>query len=152
MSGTDLDISSISPKAGARFSPNLHAWVKKHFHGSRFRPKAFMREKDILIGYVVLGDFTGSSLSSILAWGAKTQMFCLGGGHRPTRKFRLLEDFWPKYVELGRCHIDPGHVTSFVDKRWDERPRKRTCLWCGHVQRKVVKRRTVVETVWVSDK
>lgn len=68
-----LDISAVSPQAGVRFSPKLHAWLKKN-HGKKGSPPPEVfylglgskRERPdvgfLWVGYKFEGDFIGSPL------------------------------------------------------------------------------------------
>lgn len=144
-----LDIKAVSPKAGPQFSPNLYAWLRKNHKTEKAE---VFRSKDgiLYVGYMFDGDLIGSGLASILGTGARAQVFSFGGGREPKRTFRLVKSFWAKYMTLGRCHIDPKHTTSFIDERWKEDKNRRTCLWCGHVQKKVTRKKTVVVHSWVT--
>ena len=158
-----LDIQAISPKAGPQFSPNLYAWLKKHYYGKKARerrqvspqvPEVFRTKEGVLyVGYVFDGDLVGSRLNTILCSGTRAQVFCLGGGRSPKQTFKRIVNFWPKYTKLGRCHIDPKHTSHFIDKRWDRwgaGAKRRVCLWCGLSQKKVSRKKTVVVRTWVA--
>ncbi|OPZ34092.1 MAG: hypothetical protein BWY99_02664 [Synergistetes bacterium ADurb.BinA166] len=141
-------LKSISPKTAARFSPNLHAWIRKH--SGLDVPGVFRHAGVLYVGRITGGsNFIGSSLQRILGYGARAAPYMYGAS--PV-DFRPIKSFWKKYVELGRCHIDPDHRTSYVDDRWEATTRRRKCIWCGLVQKKVVKRKKVVvkEVVWES--
>lgn len=146
MSKFTLDISAVSPKAGPQFSPNLHAWLKKNFGKKRMgEPKVFRASPgELYVGYFFDGDFIGSKLNVILCEGARAKVFTY-----VRTKLRPVPSFWPKYLKVGRCHIDPKHTRHFKDTRWKEGRLRRTCLWCDLVQKKVTKKRVVTETIWV---
>ena len=141
-----FDFNAVSPEAGPQFSPNLYAWLRKNFKKRSEGPEVFRSEHGALyVGYMFDGDFIGAALSGILYQGARTGLFSYSG-----EKFTRIASFWPKYKKLGRCYLDPKHQDYYLDKRWKEGPRRRTCLWCGHVQKKVSVREVVVKTRWVA--
>lgn len=149
-----LVLKDVSPEAGPQFSPNLFRWLRKNFRGQMEEVQVFRKETGLApghthlyVGYLHDGDFIGSALQTILGDGGRARLFCHPGvGHT----FEPVPNFWRRYVKIGRCHIDPKHKVYFVDKRWEEGTRRRTCLWCGLVQKKVSKRKVVVETTWVA--
>lgn len=145
-----LDLKAVSPKAGPHFSYNLHAWLRKNFRKDPDKAQAYRHNDELYLGYMFDGDFSGSRLRAILALGTKAQVFCHGGGANPQKSFRLLKTFWPRYQKRGYCYLYPKHNTGFLNQRWKEGARRRTCLWCGVVQRKVTKKRVVVDTSWVN--
>lgn len=63
----------------------------------------------------------------------------------------VVDGFWDRYLEVGRCAIDPGHQEHFSGpERFSIQGNIRTCLWCGCVQHKVVTPRTVLDESWVA--
>lgn len=131
-----LDVSAIHPRNGAKYSPNLHAWLTKRGKNHRTWTSRVFSDKDgtLWIGMLDLGDLVGARLMQVLCNGAKTETACwvnLG-------PLRELDGFWERYTAVGRCAIDPAHKMYFVgdDTRWQTAGNHRECLWCGaHVQR-----------------
>ena len=141
-----FDITEVSPKEGPQFSPNLYAWLRKNFRRRHEQPEVFRSDHGALyVGFIFDGDFIGAALNGILCQGARTGLCSYSA-----KEFTRIASFWPKYKKLGRCYLDPKHNDYYLDKRWKEGPRRRTCLWCGYVQKKVTTREVVVRTAWVA--
>lgn len=143
-------LDQIAPKAGPKFSPNLHAWMRKNHRHDPNEALVFRHADDALyVGYFYDDDFIGSSLGQILTQGVRAETYCYPG--RLFRPDKLIEvtDFWAGYIRLGRCFIDPEHRRDFIGERWEERGAKRTCLWCGAKQKLVSTKKTVVARSWV---
>lgn len=132
-------LEQIAPSQGAKYSPNLHKWLRKRrFWGTEntrvyencgpgYRPGLYIGFKDNE------GWFTGCRLMDVLCKGAsaETGAYCGDG-------FQEVPDFWGRYVANGRCAIDPEHTGWFLDDetRWQVDGDTRSCLWCGcHTQR-----------------
>ncbi len=144
-----LDLGLINPKRGDKYSPNLFRFLKKHRslaqYGWVWKDPEGMR----WLGYIHDGDFIGCRLMSALCgWG---DVACY-----PQVQFvaslDVVKDFWPQYVAIGRCAIDPAHTEAFLsaENRFADRGDTRTCNWCGTQQYRQTKKRTVIETVWVN--
>jgi hypothetical protein len=146
-----------SIKGDPKFSPNLYAWVRRSARRFPSVPPAALKVWRMtggrgpyyhFIGYESDGDVMGNRLSEILARYGRTEIGCYPGLARNAKEVRT---WWPRYLKLGRCAIDPKHQVGWVDRRWDEKGAKRTCRWCGrHTQTRVTRvvRQTVTE--WVS--
>ena len=93
-------------------------------------------------------DFSGAHLLGVLCNGSEERRYCLPGA---IMSLELVVDFWDRYLEVGRCAIDPAHQEHFqVGERYREHDGHRTCLWCGAEQIKVMTPRTVVDESWVA--
>jgi len=130
-----LDIKAIDPKNGDKYSPNLHAWVKRSRYGL---PDVFRNHEGAL--YIGVKDtntedgewFTGAQLNSVLCNGLRTASYAYPPNQ--AEKLTLVEGFWEDYTERGRCAIDPTHLVWFLGYRWTVDGDKRTCNWCGCTQ------------------
>lgn len=126
-----LDVSAIHPRNGAKYSPNLHAWLTKR--DKKYRAKTsrvFVDEKGTLwIGFQDDGYLIGSRLMSVLCEGKKAESFAFGYLGTLTE----VPNFWADYTAKGRCAIDPEYKMYFVgdDTRWRTAGNHRECLWCG---------------------
>lgn len=136
MEPTNLDLASIHPRNGAKFSPNLHLFLSTHRNrGIGMYGRAY-RDKDgvLWIGYLDDDYLIGARLMQVLCNGSKTQTFAF------TNLGPLIEveGFWEQYQAHGRCAIDPNHEMYFVgdDTRWTGDANHRACLWCGKASQK----------------
>lgn len=61
-----------------------------------------------------------------------------------------LKNFWPKYLQIGRCAVDPKHQQYFINGagRWKQTGKKRTCQWCGQVQTMTKKKEVIIHEIW----
>jgi hypothetical protein len=124
-----LDIESVSPRRGAKYSPNLYRWLTSPSNKHRPQTSRIYRDAagDLWIGMLDMGDLIGSRLIAVLCNGTKERTFCYPG----LKGLQEVADFWPRYTQVGRCAIDPGHNASFLDNRWTVTGDTRNCLWCG---------------------
>ena len=131
-----LNVDAIHPRNGAKYSPNLHAWLtlktKKHRADSS---RVFVDKHGTLwIGVLDDGYLIGSRLISVLCEGKKAASFAFGDLGELTE----LKNFWANYTAIGRCAIDTEHQMHFVgdNTRWRTTGDQRECLWCGaHAQK-----------------
>jgi hypothetical protein len=136
---TGLCLAVIKPPRGemdgvGKFSPNLYRWVAKYlrrFNGAQQWPVVF-RDNDgqLYIGNMAPeGWFSGARLWRVLCNGAKQESYAW----RPkdTRGFKLVPNFWARYLKVGRCAIDVNHTRYADDARWSVKGKTRTCNWCG---------------------
>jgi hypothetical protein len=131
-----LDVSLINPKNGSKYSPNLFKWLTKRTHRHRAWTSRVFRAEcgDLYIGMRDGELIIGSRLIAVL---------CNGGGEQSWAYTRLsaakeITEFWPDYVAIGRCAIDPRHSMHFVndDSRWSIDGEYRYCLWCKNHSQK----------------
>jgi len=132
-----VTLAMLHPDLNSKFSPNLHAFLRK-YRMMQFRLglahdgiKWLIAERD---GFV-----SGAKLMAVLCNGAKTQVWDISGSWRGN----VVDGFWLEYARIGRCAIDLEHTEWFVDddKRWhlSADGNERLCLWCGQArQRKEV--------------
>ena len=142
-------LKSINPKLKDSYSPNLYRYVR-HQHTKYFRELLNVYRHDngnLWIGFVGdFDDFIGSPLISSLVNGGRQPRGCFP---KTAHKLTLLEYFWPYYIEIGLCVIDPEHKRYFIDgeSRWKMTSKNiRTCQWCNEF-RQVKKTRIVKTTV-----
>lgn len=154
-----LSLEQIVPKKSIAYSPNLYEWMKKraHFYAdyadgagtphSVWRVKAGMGRDTFNEGSLFIGmpgdhgDFLGSRLMNALCEGGKASAWCYPG---LLAHLEPVEGFWERYLQVGRCAVDPDHSIHYLDDRWHQNSAdKRTCRWCGLVQN----RRTFMQLV-----
>jgi hypothetical protein len=160
-----LTLKQLAPAKSASFSPNLYRWMraKAHFYGDggvlqtvyRVKPDTQLAQEygagTLMIGYP--GDsgsdqgFVGVRLMAVLCQGVMADSFYYLG---MTPMLEEVDGFWDTYLKIGRCAIDPAHLEHFQSDRFREHVNGRECLWCGHLQRKVVTSRVVHDTAWVA--
>ena len=133
------DLDFIHPSRGAKFSPNLHAFLagKKNLSPHHDWQGALMvgplgpESPPILhVGWVFDHELQGARLSTVLRDGKRSTVWCY------TQPYVIVEDFWADYEKKGRCIADVEHRGSFIgDKsRFAEDGDRRVCTWCGVVQ------------------
>lgn len=146
----------IDPKISLKYSPNLHAYIRRNFKSS---PRNIVVTKKDSSGFRHVGVYhdydgwlSGARIMSVLCLGKEEQVWAIRPPHE------IDQTFWDRYIEHGRCAMDPDHQTAFLggDARWlvtegANGPERRECLWCGqHTQ--VMKRwtETVEKSKWVT--
>ncbi|WP_247655481.1 hypothetical protein [Hydrogenophaga aromaticivorans] len=148
--GNGLDLQSIHPRQGAKFSPNLYRWLTLHRRKHRvWTSRVYTDKQGVLwIGMLDLGDLIGSRLYGVLCNGSQEESCCW------VRTQGLVEvtDFWPRYMRDGRCAIDTGHEQFFLgdETRWKTDGEERECQWCGHSQVMSRRTETIEHKVWVT--
>jgi hypothetical protein len=148
---TGLTLESISPKLGARFSPNLHAFLKNKRNQSILRFGRVYKDADgvLWLGYPDAEFFIGDRLISVLCNGARAST----AAHvRVVKGLVEVEGFWNDYRHYGRCAVDPEHKMHFVgdDTRWSVKGDQRECLWCGKATQNMRRwTETVERSEWV---
>ena len=147
-----LDIKAVHPKNATKFSPNLYKFLASGKNPSASQYQVFKDENGTLwIGRLDAeeGWFTGCRLMQALTIGSAATNGSFG--LKQFKSFTLIEDFWQKYLEDGRCAIDPAHVVHFIDEtRWSCKKGTRECLWCGKSrQKQETYKVTETRTRWV---
>ncbi|WP_409286893.1 hypothetical protein [Pseudomonas guariconensis] len=130
------------PGLSPAFSRNLHRWlthvgrpgdtVYRAQTGSSF---AQVHGADTLIigqpydEYPGDTDFSGSLLTQVLCLGRAAVRSCHSNA---TSDLLEIDGFWQRYVEVGRCAIDPEHKMHFRDDndRLEVVGGLKTCNWC----------------------
>lgn len=154
LSRTNLELMSIDPNRGAKYSPNLYAYLKRKAKGPWLQLQRVFKDEQggLWMGYFDdVGHFNGAKMGRVLTEGGKAETFCyvnLGG-------LREIEGFWDHYIQDGRCAIDPQHEMYFVGERWrtSEDGNSRSCLWCGKAHQfkhDIVTTKVVHSTEWRS--
>ena len=127
-----LDIKLVSPRKGAKFSPNLYRWLTSPTRKHRALHSRIYLDQlgDLWIGTMDMGDFIGARLIDVLCNGTKATTGCMAG----LRGLEEVADFWTRYMRDGRCAIDVSHTMHFLgdDTRWTTKDDTRACLWCGN--------------------
>ncbi len=148
---THLTLKSIDPNLGARFSPNLYAFLKSRRNATMLRYGRVYRDHEgaLWLGYPDEDFFIGARLIAVLCNGARTQT----AAHvRVVKGLTEVEGFWNNYRRHGRCAVDPAHQMHFVgsDTRWSTNGDERSCQWCHKVTQRMRRWTEAVErTEWV---
>lgn len=156
----------LSPVGQGSFSPNLYRWMraKAHFYKGggvlqsvyRVLPDTKLAQDfgagTAMIGYPDDSDedgFIGVRLMSALCEGARAGSYYYSG-----IAAMLVQDegFWDRYLQVGRCAIDPGHQVHFQGNRYSfaAEAGTRTCLWCGTQHQRVLTPQTILHETWTS--
>lgn len=137
-------VTDIHPRHGEKFSPNFHSWLRVHPHYTRvFRVKKIIdhswnwTDADLLVGMLDKDDsglqwFVGARLNEILTNGSAASAGAYALGSRV--EFNdVTKEFWPEYLRVGRCAVDPDHQENFrkAESRYSTESGIRTCSWCG---------------------
>ncbi|MBC3871524.1 hypothetical protein [Undibacterium oligocarboniphilum] len=157
-----LQVSEIAPKKSASFSPNLHKYLKERGHffkNGGLLEDVFIATPEtkaaewfgagtLVLGYMDDVLFIGTRLMQALSQGDKAQR----AAHPCGRGLERIVGFWDRYLEVGRCAIDPHHQEYFLADRFSMDGDTRTCLWCGAKHQRVTTPRivTVFDESWIS--
>jgi hypothetical protein len=142
MTNNDL-VEATRPRKNPSYSPNLHKWLTtwSKNHPARHTPSVWRDAQGMLrIGYQSRTEseredcgFIGVRLNAVLCVGVSANrergwFTNLGPGNMTE-----VEDFWTRYIAIGRCAIDTEHKTRFIgdDDRYTTAGDIRTCTWCG---------------------
>jgi hypothetical protein len=125
-------LSQISHKRHEKYSPNLYSWFRRY---GKNRPCSAYRDNDnnLWLGYYDEdGWFMGQKVIAILCEGSKAGCYF----HHNKAGMVFVEDFWDRYLAVGRCAIDPDHQEHFLNAkgRYAENGNERVCRWCGQRQ------------------
>lgn len=163
-----LQLKEINPKRSPAFSPNLAAWMRRnaHFYTDggvrdtvwRVKKGDHRAAKHFGVGTLLIGapyaqyegdtDFGGTRLMAVLCQGVEATSYCWPG---VAPDLEIVEGFWTRYLQVGRCAIDPGHQEHFIgEPRFRIDGDERTCLWCGAKHHRVMVARTVHDETWGS--
>ncbi|MDH0342019.1 hypothetical protein [Chromobacterium haemolyticum] len=143
-----LRLNDIHPCKSPAFSPNLHRWMRSRGHAYqnggvadtvyRVRPDSKLATTygagTLFIGhpysqYEGDTDFSGELLIAVLCHGTKAGSFCFAGAAPALEE---VTGFWDRYLDVGRCAIDPDHKEHFIGgDRFRIEGDLRECLWCG---------------------
>ncbi len=132
-----LDIEKIHPSNGAKYSPNLYAWLTLRSKRHRVETSRVFSTKDglLYIGFLDDGYLIGSRLVSVLCYGKKEKSWAFSY----LGEVIEVPDFWARYMDVGRCAIDLEHKMHFFgdDSRWRIHGDRRECLWCENHSQKL---------------
>lgn len=143
-----FDTTKIDPKRGAKYSPNLHKWMRREMRRAPLSRAVFRDSQGSLwIGYNDEDTYLiGSRLIAVLCSRSESM------AHPIMHRLTELPEFWSAYAADGRCAIDPEHQMHFIgdETRWRVRGDERECLWCGRVtQRRETYEHTTTRERWV---
>ena len=142
-------LAAIAHESGDKFSPNLHKWLRGRRCGVWKHGAFDSGDGRKIIGFLDDQNFLmGAELIQILCRGAKADAWAF-----PPTAGPFVEDvgFWRRYLENGRCALDPQHGMLFLTgERWNESGDTRTCLWCGHRQHLKTWTESVERRRWVN--
>ncbi len=152
-----LDQIQANDKRKDRYSLNLYRFLRKkpHYHQVFLHcgiagQEHWDPERTLVPAiFVGLGDapfILGARLSEIICKGGSTQT----AAHALfDHCVEITDAFWARYIEIGKCAIDPEHTLYADSDRYAEVEETRRCRWCGrieHVQEELQMQR---RRVWV---
>jgi hypothetical protein len=145
-----LDLNTIDPSNGAKFSPNLHSFLsmRRRRHTLQYMRVYVDKDKTLWIGYFDTDCFIGNRLMQVLCYGPKSETFA----YVKMKDLVEVPNFWKNYQKVGRCAIDTEHKQYFVgdDTRWSLQGDHRSCQWCGRGHQRLQQKVTQeVRTEWV---
>jgi hypothetical protein len=151
-----INHQQIKPAANGRsdfFSWQLYRWVKKHpgrlkiWAGTWNSCTGIDREKPVLyIGDDRDGDWIHArQLRNLCTHGANLQAWAYGPPHDTKNWVDATEAFWGDYLKKGVCAIHGDFAHD-----WDDQGQRRACNYCGAVETKETRTRTVTTEVWVA--
>lgn len=153
MKPNNLDLATIHPRNGAKFSPNLHDYLVAQSRKLTGRYAHVYRDllNVLWLGYKDDDCFVGTRLTRVLCYGRKAETFA----YLDIGPLTEVENFWADYQSNGRCAIDTDHTMYFLndDSRWATNDSERSCLWCGKVhqrQETMTENVLVTHTSWIN--
>lgn len=154
-------ITPLTKGFGEKFSPNLAMYLRKYPDAIRF---FFAGDKDVrewtpertithllYLGFMDGNLLIGSRVAEIIHYGRKAQRWAYPPKNFASGLRDVTVELLPRYVELGKCALDPEHRLYFDSERYVERGDTRTCKWCGQVQARKVIVETVETPVWAPE-
>lgn len=141
-------VKDLAPDLSPSFSPNLFHWLRARGTGRheglvldhvyRVKPASKLA-RSLGAGTLVIGhpyeqydgdaDVSGRRMIEVLCNGAAANRLCLVAA---ASSLELIEDFWTRYKQVGRCAFDPLHQEHFIDtERYIKTEMGKTCTWCG---------------------
>lgn len=94
----------------------------------------------------------GNSLSTIISPSREKYTVFANPWNNKKTVIDVTEQFWEKYIEIGRCIYDHHHWLQDENERYsyiDEKHRK--CNWCGKEQHEEITTHTYENKMWVDD-
>lgn len=160
MKSTDL-LKAINPKLNPSYSPNMHKWLKTWIktYPEWMIPEVWIENGGLQLWRIGYHDnegmqnkncgFVGIRLNAVLCQGAsanKERGWFMGLG---TGNMTPVEDFWERYLEIGRCAIDTDHKQWFIgdEDRYSMDGEIRTCNWCGAKHKRRLETKTTVKEI-----
>lgn len=147
--GSGVYLDELRPEQNPAYSPNLYRWLR--LRGNVAHVLRVARDKMGMLHLCLWsGPYPGTTLLN--------RALCVGGKAEIVSMYLFgdltpIDDFWPRYRDIGRCAIDTEHKERFIgnETRWEynEDKTERKCLWCGNAtQRPVRTERVVVDEEW----
>lgn len=157
----DDGLNTIHPDRSRAFSPALYTWMRRYLPEISGMARAHARgpfnstislysvvsparvvQIDLaanlwdylLIGVVVSDSFIGTAVDQILVRGNNARPDLV---RNCSKALQQVQNFWPNYLAVGRCALDPAHVDEQVGDRYVAGTGMRACLWCGQTQVKL---------------
>lgn len=115
-------LNKINPKNGKKYSPDLYRFLR---HNPQYHQAYRDRDGLLYLGYMNDGFFHGQRIGAILS--GRKQSYCYTG----SSNWRELKGFWPKYIRIGRCVLDPKHLYDYDGRYQPVGKTGRQCQWCG---------------------
>ncbi len=145
--------SDISPTKGDKFSPRLYNYLRhRRMQVDPDMRKVYRGKNGVLYIGFVSNDywFTGSRLISVLCGVHSAGRIASYPKAAQVWNLKEVKNFWPRYLKVGRCAIDPKHERSFIGDagRYTRKGNKRTCQWCGQVQQMKIEREVIKHERW----
>ncbi len=145
-------LPQIDPRLGSKYSPNLHAWIRKNWKNSGLPLVVTTPRSGDGVRYIGVeradGWISGTRLTNVLCHRGASFIWA-----NPLNGLEVDPDFWANYIRDGRCAIDPEHQIyfSWSETRWKTEGEVRECQWCGHhVQVRLDWTETVHKSAWVA--
>lgn len=140
-----LDVAFIKAplKHGSKYSPMLHRFLslarnrRTLTHGYVFEPTP----NEFWLGWINdCGAMIGVRLSQAMSNRNTEAMYYAQTETRKDWSTCVVPDFWAKYVEIGRCAMDPEHGIAYIgdETRWEVVEDQRSCVWCQNCKQKLV--------------
>lgn len=143
----------INPSKSDKFSLRLYNFMRNPRIKESDYMKTVHRDKEgiLWIGSIdKSGWFTGARLMAILCGVDSAKRMGCYPNAQSLWKLKEVKSFWPRYLKIGRCAIDPDHKHYFVGGtgRFVQKGKKRTCQWCGQVQSMRIEREVIKHERW----
>lgn len=160
------DIRPAIKGVSDKFSWNLYKWLNnKQNRDCNFDKVYFIPSDDndkfdlnnIKPSQILIGNrwsstcIAGRMLNSILGSNrVQTASYTNGGGWRIDLAIDITDDFFRRYIEIGRClffsHNDETWIVG-ESQRYEYSGNNRICKWCGHEQFKTIEEIVVTKQV-----
>lgn len=102
----------------------------------------------LYLGFPDDGWIIGRWMPRILTTGRKAERWAFGPSHFPMGFVDVTDAFMARYLEVGKCAIDPWHGMYWDTARYSTDGDTRICNWCGRVEHRHETPRTVIDVTW----